>query len=147
MIRARKGMITPFYERRVRGGISFGLSAAGYDIRIDQFCVIEPGGFVLASSAERFDIPDDILAEVKDKSTWARLGIAVQNTVIEPGWCGHLTLEISNHSGVEVRIDDGSPIAQIIFHQLAEATEAPYRGKYQNQEAGPVEAIFEGVTR
>jgi len=145
MIRARsKGMISPFHERGVAHGMSFGLSAAGYDIRIAQSRVVEPGGFVLASTVEHFDMPYDLLAEVKDKSTWARRGLAVQNTVIEPGWRGYLTLEISNHGEMSVRIEGGSPIAQILFHQLAQPTEQAYRGKYQDQEARPVEARFEG---
>jgi dCTP deaminase len=143
MIRARKGMITPFVERYVASGMTYGLSSAGYDIRIAAGQMIAAGGFVLASSIELFEMPDDLLAEVKDKSTWARRGLAVQNTVIEPGWRGYLTLEISNHSEMWVKIPPGSPIAQVLFHQLVEPTEAPYRGKYNNQEDRPVAARFE----
>lgn len=69
--------------------------------------------------------------------------IAVQNTIIEPGWRGFLTLEITNHSRGTIWIQRGSPIAQIIFHQLLEPTDAPYVGKYQDQESRPVAARFE----
>jgi dCTP deaminase len=132
-----RGIITPFHERTVVNGMTFGLSCHGYDIRIAERLYLEPGNFVLASSIERFDMPDDICGIVHDKSTWARCGIACQNTVIEAGWRGYLTLEISNHSDMPQQIAAGSPIAQIVFHMLDEPTEQPYAGKYQDQEAGP----------
>jgi dCTP deaminase len=148
-------MITPFHERGVINGMSFGLSCSGYDIRIAEDRVIRPGGFVLASTMEKFDIPKNAVAEIKDKSTLARLGIAVQNTIAEPGWRGFLTLEISNHSQPRrwwefwkpdntVHIKRGSPIAQAVFQFLDEPTEHPYcMGKYQDQEAGPQGPRFE----
>jgi len=89
---------------------------------------------------ERFCVPDYIVGFVHDKSSWARRGLAVQNTVIEPGWSGFLTLEISNHSEEPVYLDKEYPIAQIVFHYLDQATLQPYSGKYQNQEAGPQSA-------
>ena len=90
--------ITPFHERTKEFGMSYGLSAAGYDIRIAEDTNVMFENFCLASSLEHFNMPDDVLAYVKDKSTWARQGLAVQNTVIEPGWKGYLTLELTNHS-------------------------------------------------
>jgi dCTP deaminase len=142
-IRNRVGMIEPFHERSISHGMSYGLSSAGYDVRIQQRIVLRPGDFTLASTIECFDMPDDLLAQVADKSTWARRGIAVQNTIIEPGWRGHLTLEITNHGPNIVGIEEGSPIAQIIFHMLLQPTETPYSGKYQDQRDEPVEAKFE----
>ena len=142
-IRARKGMIEPFEERGVASGMSYGLSCCGYDIRIYRGRILRPGDFALASTLERFAIPDDIMGHVADKSTWARRGLAVQNTILEPGWEGYLTIELSNHGGETLVIADGTPIAQIVFHQLLEPTEQPYRGKYDRQERGPVPARFE----
>lgn len=142
-IRARVGMITPFEERGVASGMSYGLSAAGYDVRIDRGRILRSGDFALASTLERFSLGADVLATVHDKSTWARQGLAVQTTVIEPGWHGWLTLELTNHGPETLVIADGAPIAQILFHQLAAPTEAPYAGKYQAQERGPVEARME----
>lgn len=136
-------LVSPFHEREVKNGMSFGLGPAGYDVRIKQSLKLQAGGFVIASTIERFVIPNDILAEVKDKSTLARKGIAVQNTVIEPGWEGWLTLEITNHSNRKIDIESGSPIAQIIFHKLTAPTELAYSGKYQNQSDMPVAAIME----
>lgn len=136
--------ITPFHERTKEFGMSYGLSAAGYDIRIAEDIELINGTFCLASSLEYFNMPDDVLAYVKDKSTWARQGLAVQNTVIEPGWKGYLTLELTNHTRDKlIVLRKGMPIAQIIFHRLDFATEQPYDGKYQNQQAGAQLPLFE----
>lgn len=136
-------MVTPFYERRIENGMSFGLSAAGYDVRCREPVLLKPHGFSLASTIERFCIPTTIMAGVADKSTWARRGLAVQNTILEPGWSGYLTLELTNHGPDELLIEAGDPIAQIIFHWLDEETDRSYRGKYQGQGPGPVAAIRE----
>ncbi len=121
-------------------GVSFGLSEAGYDIRVAETLLLRPGGFTLASSMEMFDVPAWLVGVVHDKSTHARRGISVFNTVIEPGWKGILTLEIVNHSDEEIEILAGSGIAQILFSELTE--HSSYTGKYQNQEAGPQKARF-----
>lgn len=131
-------IITPFNERTVHRGMTYGLSSAGYDIRSAQSAVLAPGGFELISSVEHFKMPNNIVGEVKDKSSWARRGLFVHNTVIEPGWWGYLTLELSAHKLIDVR--EGDPIAQVIFYYLDHDTEHPYQGKYQNQDARPVEA-------
>lgn len=140
-----RGIITPFVLRTVHGvGASYGLSSCGYDIRIKQTLFLRPGSFRLASTVERFAMPDDVAAVVHDKSTLARLGIALQNTFIEPGWRGWLTLEITNHGGRYVRLEAGQPIAQVVFHSLDQSCGRPYgAGKYQDQADCPVGAIAE----
>jgi dCTP deaminase len=135
--------ITPFRERTVINGMSYGLSHAGYDVRIAEAMVLLPGQFRLASTVEQFDIPNDLIAFVHDKSTWARQGLSLFNTVIEPGWRGFLTLELVNNSQERFVIKAGDPIAQIVFMRLEEPTEAAYEGKYQDQRAGAVPAILE----
>lgn len=137
--------VEPFEERGVIRGRSYGLSVAGYDIRIAQGVTLLPGEFALASSVERFAMPADVLALVKDKSSWARLGLSVFNTVIEPGWRGYLTLELKNQGNRVLHLDCGDPIAQILFERLDVPTETPYSGKYQDQEAGPQPARFEAT--
>jgi len=97
------------------------------------------GRFALASSMEEFDMPVDCMAVVHDKSTWARRGLSVFNTVIEPGWRGFLTLELVYHREEDLIIPAGSGIAQVIFHEIA--IQARYDGKYQNQPDQPVPAI------
>lgn len=100
----------------------------------------QPGRFVIASAIEEFAMPDNLVGIVHDKSTWARRGLSVFNTVIEPGWCGFLTLELVYHGQEELHIPAGAGIAQVIFHEVA--VPAQYRGKYQNQADQPVEAII-----
>lgn len=146
--------LTPFVERQTAFGMTFGLGPAGYDIRIAENIDLWAGRFALASSMEEFMMPDNMLGIVHDKSTWARLGLCVQNTVIEPGWKGFLTLELTNHSNPStwdhargpLELKAGMPIAQIIFHILDQPTDSPYKGKYQNQKEGPQEAILEHPT-
>lgn len=137
-------------------GMSYGLTAAGYDIRLSKFkrgshesipfeegiVHMPPGAFWLASSFERMRIPDDLQVIVHDKSTLARQGLAIQNTVLEPGWEGWITLELSNHSNRPIKIMTGMPIAQLVFHKLDMATFMPYKGKYQNQADEPVHPII-----
>ena len=135
--------IKPFLERTVHNGMSFGLSHAGYDVRIAETMWLMPGMFSLASTVEEFFMPTDLVAFVHDKSSWARRGLSLFNTVIEPGWSGFLTLELINHSRDPIRLTSGDPIAQIIFMRMEEPAEKPYTGKYQNQKRGPQEAIDE----
>jgi len=136
-------MIAPFEERTKYKGLTYGLSLAGYDMRIAETVRIPPGGFQLASTYESFCMPNDILGVVHDKSTWARVGLAAQNTVIEPGWKGFLTIELTNHGRDTLNIEAGTPIVQILFHRLDLPVEKPYDGKYQDQKSGAQKAIFE----
>ena len=148
-----KDMLT---EKRKLHGVSYGLSEGGYDIRIKQEisfevhsngssivhvdgnCHYTTGRFSLASSLEEFTMPPTLLGIVHDKSTWARKGLSVFNTVIEPGWNGFLTLELVYNGEDELVIPAGAGIAQILFHEVSSA--AYYEGKYQNQEDKPVPA-------
>lgn len=159
------GMVT---EKLKTHGTSYGLSEAGYDIRLKQDVRFFPEGknnfakntivhkymvdgvkhghflesrFTLASAIEEFDMPLDLVGVVHDKSTWARQGVSVFNTVIEPGWKGFLTLEIVFHGNDPVHIPAGAGIAQVLFHKLQEPAE--YSGKYQNQANKPVESKWE----
>lgn len=139
-------LITPFSERGVFRGVSFGLSACGYDIRVREELHLRRGEFVLASSFEHFSIPNNLCMRVLDKSTWARRGLFCQNTIAEPGWHGFLTLELTLHEQYEIPhpvIEAGTAIAQVVFEQLDEPTELPYVGKYQDQPPEPVPAKFE----
>jgi dCTP deaminase len=157
-----KGMFTGKFKGH---GVSYGLSEAGYDICIKQeiqftrnnvgqrsVARIERdsigrlseydrtgGSFVLASAIEEFQMPEDMIGIVHDKSSWARRGLSVFNTVIEPGWEGFLTLELVYHGNENLIIPAGAGIAQVIFHRVAEPT--AYHGKYQNQADMPVPAI------
>jgi dCTP deaminase len=133
--------LQPMYDAKYKShGVSYGLSEAGYDIRIKQDVTLHPfRRFFLASSLERFVMPDNLVAIVHDKSSWARRGLSVFNTVIEPGWEGWLTLELAYHRWRPLKIPAGAGIAQVIFHSIFET--AAYTGKYQNQGDRPVAAI------
>lgn len=123
-------------------GVSWGLAEAGYDVRIKQGLILMPGyRFALASTVEEFQMPDDLVGIVHDKSTWARKGLSVFNTVIEPGWNGFLTLELVYHGSSQLHIPGGCGIAQVIFHQTTEPRR--YAGKYQGQPDEPVPARHE----
>lgn len=142
-------------EKKRYLGVSYGLAEAGYDIRLKEDVVFRPWRrFVLASAVEKFQMPDDLVGVVHDKSTWARKGVSVLNTVIEPGWEGYLTMELVFHGsftwdwnpnsipwGPHFKLPAGTGIAQILFSRTT--LKARYSGKYQNQKEGPQEAIFE----
>jgi len=160
------GMIEPFVEElHAEGRVSYGLSSYGYDIRVadeykiftnalagvvdpkkfdkDSFvdfrgehCIVPPNSFALARSVERFRIPRDTLAVCLGKSTYARCGIIVNVTPLEPGWEGILTLEISNTTPLPAKIYSNEGIAQLLFFQGDEVCRVSYadrKGKYQNQ--------------
>jgi dCTP deaminase len=145
-----KGMTN---DKMRQHGVSFGMSEAGYDIRIKQEVVFEAGGvwadgmwmgngnFALASAIEEFQMPPNLVGVVHDKSTWARQGLSVFNTVIEPSWCGFLTLELVYHGREGLHIPAGAGIAQVVFHQTS--ANAYYVGKYQDQADMPVSAKME----
>lgn len=139
----RRGIVSPFSERTIFAGVSYGLSSHGYDVRLAEALELQSGDFTLASTIERFEMPRDLAAIVHDKSTWIRRGLCVFNTIIEAGWCGYLTLELAFHGPGKLFVPSGVGIAQIAFHLLDEPTEQEYRGKYQDQRAGPQPAIFE----
>lgn len=148
-------------EKHREHGVSYGLAEAGYDIRLKQditfarnafeepvIFIDEPGSpgamrkgrFTIASAIEKFSMPEDLVGVVHDKSTWARRGLSVFNTVIEPGWKGFLTLELVYHGQEELHLPAGCGIAQVLFTRIAH--NSAYSGKYQAQADRPVEAIF-----
>jgi len=127
-------------QKHKRHGVSHGLSEAGYDICINQDVTLHPfKRFALASTYEYFDMPSSLVGVVHDKSTWARRGLSVFNTVIEPAWRGYLTLELVYHGWGVLHIPAGAGIAQVLFHQITD--NAAYSGKYQDQPNRPVAAI------
>ena len=159
-------MISPFEDKQVRGNkISYGLSSFGYDARVsNEFkiftnlnsevvdpknfkptnfitknvseCIIPPNSFVLASTIEFFKIPKDVLVICLGKSTYARCGIIVNVTPLEPGWEGHVTLEFSNTTPIPAKIYANEGVAQFVFLKGNETPEVTYsdrNGKYMGQ--------------
>lgn len=105
------------------------------DVEGDE-CVIPPNSFALASTVEFFRIPRDVLTICVGKSTYARCGIIVNVTPLEPEWEGHVTLEFSNTTNLPAKIYANEGVAQMLFFQADEACETSYKdrdGKYQGQ--------------
>lgn len=105
------------------------------DIRADV-CIIPPNSFVLARTVEYFRIPRDVLTICVGKSTYARCGIIVNVTPLEPEWEGHVTLEFSNTTNLPAKIYAHEGVAQMLFLQSDEVCETSYKdraGKYQGQ--------------
>jgi len=136
-------LISPFVERGISNGRSYGLSACSYDVRIDHDLVILPKCCALASTIERFIFPDDVCGHVRDKSSLARRFVSVFNTHFDPGFEGFATIEVINHGPETVIFAPGDPLCQFVFCELDEPTLYPYRGKYFDQERGPQEARYE----
>ena len=160
-------MITPFNEKLSKDGvISYGLSSYGYDARLsDEFmiftnvdnaivdpkafnnqsfverkadvCVIPPNSFVLCRTVETFKIPRDVLVVCLGKSTYARCGLIVNVTPLEPEWEGQVTLEISNTTPLPAQVYANEGIAQFLFFKGDEICETSYAdraGKYMGQQ-------------
>jgi len=109
----------------------------------DQAFVLHPNEFVLGSTIELVELPDDIVARVEGKSSLGRLGLLVHATAgyVDPGWKGKLTMELSNVSNLPIKLYYNMKIGQLSFFELSTPAENPYgssfiQSKYQNQE-GP----------
>ena len=162
----KEAMIEPYVEAQRREGvISYGVSSYGYDARVaDEFriftnvdnalvdpknfsdqsfverktdvCIIPPNSFVLARTVEYFRIPRDVLVICLGKSTYARCGIIVNVTPLEPEWEGHVTLEFSNTTPLPAKIYANEGACQFLFLKGAESCETSYAdraGKYMKQ--------------
>ena len=159
-------MISPFENKQVRDNkISYGLSSYGYDARVsNEFkiftnvnseivdpknfklnnfiskkgdeCIIPPNSFVLSSTVEYFRIPNDVMVICLGKSTYARCGIIVNVTPLEPSWEGNVTLEFSNTTPLPAKIYANEGAAQFIFLKGSEKPDITYadrNGKYMKQ--------------
>ena len=157
-----RGQVRENYGQRV---ISYGTSSYGYDVRCsNQFkiftnvhsttvdpknfdensfidveadhCIIPPNSFALASTVEYFKIPRSVLTVCLGKSTYARCGIIVNVTPLEPEWEGHVTLEFSNTTTLPAKIYANEGVAQMLFYETDEVCDVSYKdrnGKYQGQ--------------
>lgn len=159
-------MITPFVDDlNTKGVLSYGVSSYGYDARIandfkfftninnalvdpkafsqDAFvekqcdvCIIPPNSFVLGRTVEYFKIPKDVLVICLGKSTYARCGVIINVTPLEPEWEGFVTLELSNTTPMPVKIYANEGVCQFLFFKADEICETSYKdrkGKYMNQ--------------
>ncbi|MGB0935090.1 MAG: dCTP deaminase [Alphaproteobacteria bacterium] len=161
-----QGMIEPFVDRQSQQGIiSYGLSSYGYDARVanefkiftnvdsavvdpkdfsnegfvertSDVCIIPPNSFALARTVEYFRIPRDVMVICLGKSTYARCGIIVNVTPLEPEWEGHVTLEFSNTTPLPAKIYANEGACQFLFLKGESPCETSYKdrhGKYMGQ--------------
>ena len=162
----KNNMISPFEKDLNDDGVmSYGLSSYGYDARVSNkfkiftnvdsvtvdpknfmnesfvdrkadHCIIPPNSFVLARTVEYFKIPKNVLVICVGKSTYARCGIIVNVTPLEPGWEGHVTLEFSNTTPLPAKIYANEGAAQFLFFEGKDQCEMSYsdrKGKYMHQ--------------
>jgi dCTP deaminase len=158
--------IEPFAEGAARPGvISYGVTSYGYDVRVGRkfkvftnarcavvdpkafdpasfvdiegdFCLIPPNSFALAETVEYLEVPRDVICVCIGKSTYARIGIIVNVTPLEPEWRGRVTIEISNTTPLPAKIYANEGIAQILFLRTEDVCKVSYadkKGKYQDQ--------------
>ena len=158
--------IVPFEPALARAGvISYGVTSYGYDVRVDRrfkvftnvhcaivdpkrfdpasfvdveadWCLIPPNSFALAETVEYLEIPRDVLGVCVGKSTYARCGIIVNVTPLEPEWRGRVTIEISNTTPLPAKVYAGEGIAQFLFLKAEAVCKVSYsdkKGKYQDQ--------------
>ncbi|GIW81849.1 MAG: dCTP deaminase [Gemmatales bacterium] len=169
-------VIRPFESTHVKGTISYGVSSYGYDVRVGRrfkvftnvhsaivdpknfddrsfvniegdYCLIPPNSFALAETVEYLEIPRDIIAICVGKSTYARCGIIVNVTPLEPEWRGKITLEISNTTPLPAKIYANEGIAQIIFlrgEKVCHRSYADKNGKYQDQKGLTLPFVVQG---
>lgn len=159
-------MITPFVDKQTKdGALSYGLSSYGYDARLapefkiftnvhnalvdpkdfstesfddktGEFCIIPPHGFMLGRTVEHFNMPDDVFSICIGKSTYARCGIIVNVTPVEPGSSGYVVLELSNTTPLPVKVYANEGVCQFVFFTSEQAPMNTYKskeGKYMNQ--------------
>jgi len=160
----QNGMIIPFFPEKIKKGISFGLSSYGYDFTLsDEFlifkevgivspkkikkqqfkefkgniCKIPKNSFILGKSKESFKIPRDVIGICFGKSTYARCGIIINVTPLEPEWEGYITIQIANLTSVQAVVYANEGIGQVIFISGDEVCEKSYKdlsGKYDKAE-------------
>lgn len=163
---SKKGMIEPYEEKQIaEGQISYGVSSYGYDARVapefkvftnvdsaiidpknfqessfvdrnTDVCILPPNSFALGRTVEYFRIPRDVLVICLGKSTYARCGIIVNVTPLEPEWEGHVTLEFSNTTPLPAKIYANEGVCQFLFYRGESECETSYKdraGKYMGQ--------------
>jgi dCTP deaminase len=118
------------------------------EINDDAPFILHPGEFVLGSTLERISLPDDLVARLEGKSSLGRLGLLIHSTAgfIDPGWDGHVTLELSNVANLPITIYVGMKIGQLSFVQMTEPSKSPYGStglgsKYKGQ-TGPTPSRY-----
>ncbi len=124
------------------------------EVEGDEAFVLHPGEFVLASTYEIVTLPDDVAARLEGKSSLGRLGLLTHSTAgfIDPGFSGHVTLELSNVATLPIKLWPGMKIGQLCFFRLSSAAEHPYGSgtsgsRYQGQRGPTASRSFQSFSR
>jgi len=108
---------------------------------------LPPHSFVLATTREKIELPDDLTAFVEGRSSIGRMGLFIQNAGwVDPGFRGRITLELYNANSLPIQLESGRRICQLVFCKMDRPAAVPYRGKYQDQQTTAGSRAFEDVT-
>lgn len=113
-----------------------------HSLGVAEVFPLKPGMFCLATTQEKVDMPDRVAAFVQGRSSIGRIGLTVQNAgFVDPGFTGHITLELVNESPVTIYLKPGYPVAQLVFFDVSPVND-PYHGKYNGQEEATGSRMF-----
>lgn len=111
-------------------------------ITADRYLIL-PGQFVLATTMEYFELPDDLTAFVEGRSSLGRMGLFIQNAGwVDPGFQGEITLELFNANRCAIELQSGRRVGQLVFAKMDDAALHPYCGKYQGQKGATGSRVF-----
>ena len=124
------------------GTISLDKEIKYKQITTDKYLLL-PGQFVLATTMEYFELPDNLTAFVEGRSSLGRMGLFIQNAGwVDPGFKGEITLELFNANRCAIELNVGRRVGQLVFAQLDDNARNPYRGKYQGQRGATGSKVF-----
>lgn len=129
----RLGNTFSIVEDSSRGIVTLNDEISYKEIKTDKY-VLLPGQFVLATTMEYIELPDDLTAFVEGRSSLGRMGLFIQNAGwVDPGFKGEITLELYNANRCAIELQAGRRIGQLVFAKMDQNALNPYRGKYQGQ--------------
>ena len=138
----RLGDTFSIVEDDEKGIISLDKSIKYKTIKADSFLLM-PGQFILATTMEYFELPDDMTAFVEGRSSLGRMGLFIQNAGwVDPGFHGEITLELFNANRCAIELKFGRRVGQLVFAKMDEKAQNPYRGKYQGQRGATGSRVF-----
>lgn len=115
---------------------------------VDEYITIPPHTFLLATTQEYIEVPNDLTAFVEGRSSIGRIGLFIQNAGwVDPGFKGRITLELYNAGSLPIKLQAGKRICQLVFCKMDQAAEKPYQGKYQGQKLTVGSKVFEDKDR
>ena len=138
----RLGNTFSVVEDTPTGVISLSSEIKYRTITADKYLIL-PGQFVLATTMEYFELPDDLTAFVEGRSSLGRMGLFIQNAGwVDPGFKGEITLELFNANRCAIELQSGRRVGQLVFAKMDDKAQSPYNGKYQGQKGATGSRVF-----